>query len=206
MGRRIVFLFFLFLLPPCAAEAGVDFGASVGVNCINNDISEFDGEKAVHADNYTGFFIGPVMEAVFLPSLRMDVSALYSQRGMLLSNGVSLKNRSVSFPVSLKLVACLGDVFGLFVQSGPQVDISLGERHRTVVNPESGETSVFDLKKAVLSLNLGGGMELGCVHLSVNYNLPLSTDGVYSLHDISSQITSDAFKSSTLQFVLSLVF
>lgn len=211
----------LALLSFIPASAQFSWGIRGGVNLVNNNITSVNEESATSKDSYTGFFIGPMAELqIPVIGIGIDAALLYSQKGLELPQGESMKNNSLSVPVYLKYTFGLGNFLGVFGQAGPQFDYKLGSLSKTIETArESGDGSDFQefvLNQYTWSINIGAGIKLlSHFQAAVNYNIPLSKEGTYELSKTvqsgpSSYDTikegAEAIKSSTLQFIFTITF
>ncbi len=197
------------------ASAELNWGLRAGVNFVNNDIKAISTENVTDKDNYTGFFAGPMVNIGLPIGFSIDAAALYSQKGMTLATGDTFKEQSIAVPVMLRYELGLGKMFGIFAQAGPQANFHIGDLQKSVklkaAETISGLTGLapdqeFKLEKAVWSINLGAGVSLmQHLQLALNYNIPFTADGNYSIKGVSNQVSSN-FKSSTLQLMLTYVF
>lgn len=199
-------------------------GLRAGVNLVNNDVKAFERAEALNKDNYTGFFVGPTLQFNIPFSLGLDISALYSQKGMELPDGDNFKQQNIAVPVLLNYTLGLGDVLGVFVQAGPQINFNVGDTKQMVKSTSAEDFyQSYVLEKSTWSFNIGGGVKLmKNLQFAINYNMPLSKEGVntfsekvgdidnpFGAQDVADEYTEVArekFKSSTLQFSLTYMF
>ena len=210
----------LVLLSFIPASAQFSWGLRGGVNLVNNDITAVNKESALDKNNYTGFFVGPMAEVqIPIIGLGIDASLLYSQKGMELVEGENMKNQSLSVPVYLKYTFGLGNILGIFGQVGPQFDYKLGDLSKSIevskANGSGKDVQEFILDQYSWSINIGAGVKLiNHIQAAVNYNIPLSQEGTYNLYEDANQgnylniakTGSEAFKASTLQFIVTWTF
>lgn len=202
---RLTALFFLAVLavPVSVSADGIDVGIRVGLNSVTNNIKAVGSPSGGGSDRYTGFFAGPVLD-IHLPAFfSIDLSALYSHKGLQLPDENNFIMQAIALPVMAKFTFPLGESVGLFAQAGPQINFNIGELEKIY----GAGLRNYELNKQVWSFNIGGGIVFfRHLHATVNYNLPLSVDGSYTLKDYTDQISAENFKSSTLQFVLTYMF
>lgn len=210
----------LALLSFIPVSAQFSWGLRGGVNLVNNDITAVSKESALDKNSYTGFFVGPMAEVqIPIIGIGIDASLLYSQKGMELVEGKDMKNQSLSVPVYLKYTFGLGNALGIFAQAGPQFDYKLGDLSKTIeVAKENGtgkDVQEFILDQYSWSINIGAGVKLiNHLQAAINYNIPLSQEGTYNFYEDANEgnylniakTGSDAFKASTLQFILTWTF
>lgn len=213
--KKVFLVCSLVLLSLIPASAQFSWGIRGGLNLVNNDISTVDKESALDKDNYTGFFIGPMAELqIPVIGLGIDASILYSQKGLQIAEGDDLKNQSLSVPVYLKYTFGLGNFLGIFAQAGPQFDYKIGDLSSGEL--QSGkDVKEFVLNQYTWSANIGAGVKLfNRLQAAINYNLPLTEEGTYNLYEnattghlgTATDQANDAFKASTLQFIVTWTF
>lgn len=210
----------LVLLSFIPASAQFCWGIRGGVNLVNNDITAVNEKSALDKNSYTGFFVGPMAEVqIPIIGLGLDASLLYSQKGMDLAEGEDMMNQALSVPVYLKYTFGLGNALGIFAQAGPQFDYKLGDLSKSIeVSKNNGsgkDVKEFILNEYSWSINLGAGVKLiNHIQAAINYNIPLSQEGTYNLYEDANEgnylniakTGSEAFKASTLQFILTWTF
>ena len=218
------------------ASAQFSWGIRAGVNAVNNDITAIDKETVVSKDSYTGFFAGPMMEfQIPIIGAGVDAAILYSQKGMEIAEQETIKEQAIAIPVSLKYTLGLGNFLGAFVQAGPQLNYNLGELTTLYQedikgdNLQSGFADVkeFAMNRMVWSMNLGVGVKLfNHLQAAVNYNIPLTPSGAYTLYENvetgandnasildrieaagkAKDTAEEAYKSRVLQFSVTYTF
>lgn len=183
--------------------SAVDWGIKGGFNFVDNNLNNISMTSVTQKDSYTGFFIGPMVQFQLPLGFGIDVSAMYSQKGVSVTEGENVKENAIAIPLLARYQFNLGRVIGIFAQAGPQVNFNLGDLTTAVKDHENAS---FVLNRSVWNFDLGVGVELfSHLQVALNYNLPLSDDG--SLNTVLSDVTKkDTFKSSTLQLVLSYKF
>ena len=226
----------LALLMTIPASAQLSWGIRAGVNAVNNDITAIDKETVVSKDSYTGFFAGPMMEfQIPIIGAGVDAAILYSQKGMEIAEKETIKEQAIAIPESLKYTLGLGNFLGAFVQAGPQLNYNLGELTTLYQedikgdNLQSGFADVkeFAMNRMVWSMNLGVGVKLfNHLQAAVNYNMPLTPSGAYTLYENvetgandnasildrieaagkAKDTAEEAYKSRVLQFSVTYTF
>jgi hypothetical protein len=226
----------LALLMTIPASAQFSWGIRAGVNAVNNDITAIDKETVVSKDSYTGFFAGPMMEfQIPIIGAGVDAAILYSQKGMEIAEKETIKEQAIAIPVSLKYTLGLGNFLGAFIQAGPQLNYNLGELTTLYQedikgdNLQSGFADVkeFAMNRMVWSMNLGVGVKLfNHLQAAVNYNIPLTPSGAYTLYENvetgandnasildrieaagkAKDTAEEAYKSRVLQFSVTYTF
>lgn len=226
----------LALLMTIPASAQFSWGIRAGVNAVNNDITAIDKEAVVSKDSYTGFFAGPMMEfQIPIIGAGVDAAILYSQKGMEIAEKETIKEQAIAIPVSLKYTLGLGNFLGAFVQAGPQLNYNLGELttlYQEDIKGDNLQSSFADVKefamnRMVWSMNLGVGVKLfNHLQAAVNYNIPLTPSGAYTLYENietgandnasildrieaagkAKDTAEEAYKSRVLQFSVTYTF
>ncbi len=201
----------LALLSFIPASAQFSWGLRGGLNLVNNDITAVTKESASSKDSYTGFFFGPMAEVqVPIIGIGVDVAALYSQKGVELPDTSTMKNQSLSIPLSLKYSLGLGNFAAVYFAAGPQFDFRIGDLN-TSFN-DGNEVKDFALEKSSWSINVGAGVKLiNHIQAGINYNIPVSKEGAVKVieNPTPGAVVDNEpvdFKSSTLQFSLTWTF
>lgn len=227
MKKNLIILFVaLSVFMP--SQAQFRFGLRGGVNSVDNDITAVSLETVTSTDSYTGYFVGPSIELDLL-GLGINVAALYSQKGMKLANEETFKKNNLDIPVSVKLF--FGDS-GIqpFLQGGLQFSFLMGDVEKKYIDVMTGndklyQVSSFSFDNSNWSMNIGAGLKLfDHLNLTVNYNMPVTKEGVYSFYDELEETQAmnvlekanaydsikergnSKFKSSTMQFSVEFIF
>ena len=210
----------LALLSFIPASAQFSWGIRGGLNVAFNNLGDLNETNIKSKDSYTGFFIGPMAEIqIPIIGLGVDAALLYSQKGLELTNGDNIKDQLLSVPVYLKYTFGLGNMLGIFGQVGPQFDYNIGKLNEEfeVAKSEGNGTNVqeFILNQYSWSINVGAGVKLiNHIQAAINYNSPLTEEGTHNLYKDATEANykdlvesgSEAFKASTLQFILTWTF
>ena len=139
----------------------------------------------------------------------VDVAALYSQKGVELPD-TTMKNQSISIPLSLKYSLGLGNFAAVYFAAGPQFDFKIGDLNTSF--KDGNEVKDFALEKSSWSINVGAGVKLiNHIQAGVNYNIPVSKEGAVKVIESPTPgavVDNEPvdFKSSTLQFSLTWTF
>ena len=165
----------------------------------------------------------------------VDAAILYSQKGMEIAEKETIKEQAIAIPVSLKYTLGLGNFLGAFVQAGPQLNYNLGELttlYQEDIKGDNLQSSFADVKefamnRMVWSMNLGVGVKLfNHLQAAVNYNIPLTPSGAYTLYENvetgandnasildrieaagkAKDTAEEAYKSRVLQFSVTYTF
>ncbi|GBU08212.1 hypothetical protein AwDysgo_15430 [Bacteroidales bacterium] len=184
MTPRLLFI----LLGACflsssVAIAQAKFGVKFGASFTSSSLSD----SSLDTEGVAGFHVGPTMDLVFASPIGMELSALYSKKGVnIIENESSVKiNTSyIDVPANLKLkMGILGLRF--FAHAGPCISFKISSDKSLKGNFNNVQDQIKD-KRFALSANVGGGMELfSSLQLAINYGIGLSDD--YSSQGISSK-------------------
>ncbi len=212
--KRTLIICSLALLSFIPASAQFSWGIRGGLNLVNNDITAVNEKSATNKDSYTGFFVGPMAEIqIPIIGIGIDVAALYSQKGLQVTDEETMKNQSIAIPVSLKYSLGLGNFAAVYFAAGPQFDYKIGDLDNKF--QDGDDVKEFALEQSTWSINIGAGVKLiNHIQAGINYNIPVSKEGAYKLYenqDVKSAADAangagDAIKASTLQFSLAWTF
>lgn len=169
------------------AQAQLKWGLKGGVNLSKASFSKSD----LKADNFTGFFIGPMAEFnIPIIGLGVDASLLFSQRGTkatYFNEETEVKQNGLDIPVNLKYTIGLGSMFGIYLAAGPDFYFDFEK------------TSKVDKKKAEVGINVGAGVKLlNHLQLGANYNIPLG--------DTADFGDGASYKTKTWQVSVAYIF
>ncbi len=196
-----------------SAQAQFSWGIKGGLNLQKVDFS--DAPANLKADNFTGFFVGPMAEfTIPIIGLGVDGSLLYSQTGMSFTDmegdDETLKSHSIDIPVNLKYSIGLGKLASVFVAAGPQFTFALSQDEFNIKD-EIEKYSSKPFKKSQLSLNLGAGVKLlSHLQAGVTYNIPLGDTADFDGFDATDApgAAFDAFtaKNKTWKIHVAYIF
>lgn len=180
------------------AQAQIKFGVKGGLNLAKADFNKSD----LKADNFTGFFIGPMVDFTLpIIGLGIDGALLYSQQGVSFTKGAvdeTIKQNGLDVPINLKYSIGLGSLASVYLAAGPGFFFNF-----------SGDNKVenlgdFKMKNSQVSINLGAGLKLlNHLQIGVNYKMPLGDSAeIDSLGDL---VTSE-YKTKIWQVSLAYMF
>lgn len=177
-----------------SAQAQFGWGIKGGLNLSKVDFSS--GAENLKADNFTGFFIGPMAEfTIPIIGLGVDGALLYSQSGMSFTdNGVdeTLKSHNIEIPINLKYSIGLGSLASVYAAAGPQFAFALSQ-DEWKADLKNYTSKPF--KKSQLSLNLGLGVKLlSHLQAGVTYNIPLGDTADFDGFD-ATDVPGAAFEA-----------
>ena len=188
----------LFLLP-ADADAQARLGLKGGI-----DISEmsFSGD-AFKKSNRNGYFIGPIVKFPLF-GLGFDIAALYTWRnaelkGVLTENENSeaqegkykFSDKQITVPIHVRYGIDFGEG-SIFAFAGPQFGFNLDDEEKSLKD----NVAAWRSRDSNLSFDLGGGIALGRVEVTFNYNMPLGKAGEVRLKDATDQVlTKGTYKT-----------
>jgi len=155
------------------AQAQIKLGIKGGLN-LASSLSDTWENKA-HAESYTGFHIGPMLDIrIPIVGLGVDGALMYSQKGYKMQNS-TIKQSGIEVPLNLKYSIGLGDFLGVYFAAGPSFFFNMADDKILDIGNTDG---VLKLKKSEVSINLGAGVKLiNHIQLGVNYNIPVTDSG-----------------------------
>lgn len=161
MKKSISILIAVFALAVAMpSQAQVKFGVKGGLNLAKADFNKSDFKT----DNFTGFFIGPMIDVrIPIVGIGVDGALLYSQRGVKIENKTE-KDNGIEIPINLKYSVGLGDMVAVYFAAGPSFFYSFKD-----------DFDSYKVKSSQLGINLGAGLKL-LNHLQVgaNYHIPVT--------------------------------
>ena len=195
------------------AKAQIKFGVKGGLNLASASLSDAWDAKG-NADNYTGFFIGPMVDITIpIIGLGVDGAFMYSQKGTKISfddlGSTTFKQQGIEIPVNLKYSIGLGSSASIYFAAGPSFYFNMKSDDDFTFDSVAGS---LDYDKSEVSLNLGAGVKLlRHLQLGVNYNMGL-TDSAKAKIDSSKSsdmwdaINGESYKSKIWQVSVAYLF
>lgn len=210
MKKSISILIVLFALAVAVpSQAQIKFGVKGGLN-LANSLSDAWAD-AGNTDNYTGFFIGPMVDiTVPIIGLGVDGALMYSQKGNKL-DGETLRQQGLEIPINLKYSIGLGSLASFYLAAGPSFFFNFRSSDDLVLDG-AGEGSKLSYKNAELALNLGAGVKLlRHLQVGVNYNMPFTDSAKAQISDNASgeiwnAIRGKSFKTKVWQVSVAYIF
>lgn len=206
-----IFSLFIVILALAAvalpAQAQIKLGVKGGLN-LASSLSDAWNDKT-NTDNYTGFFIGPMVD-VTIPIIGLGVEGalMYSQKGNKIE-GQTLKQQGLEIPVNLKYSIGLGSLASIYLAAGPSFFFNMKSDDRFSWKDAEG---AIRYKNSELALNFGAGVKLlKHLQVGVNYNMPL-TDSAKAKVDqedvtgIWGAINGKAYKTKVWQVSVAYIF
>lgn len=194
----LVLCFFVALGAGAQARFGVKGGLDLTEMRFSHDV--------FNAENRTGWFIGPTLQFTLpIVGIGMDISALYNQRTTQIDdlyvdagNGElvkakDLKTRQIVVPLNARYTIGLSSVFNVFAFAGPQLAFRLGDEDRPLSSNDGEDALVWRMKESNFSVNLGAGITLDHLQVSVNYNVGVGKAGEVTFRDATHAL-GDAVK------------
>lgn len=193
------------------AKAQIKFGVKGGLNLASASLSDAWDAKG-NADNYTGFFIGPMVDITIpIIGLGVDGALMYSQKGTKISfdglGSTTFKQQGIEIPVNLKYSIGLGSLASIYFAAGPSFYFNMKSDDDFTFNSVAGS---LDYDKSEVSLNLGAGVKLlRHLQLGVNYNMGLTDSAKAKIDSPSSAwdaINGESYKSKIWQVSVAYLF
>ena len=195
------------------AKAQIKFGVKGGLNLASASLSDAWDAKG-NADNYTGFFIGPMVDITIpIIGLGVDGALMYSQKGAKISfddlGSTTFKQQGIEIPVNLKYSIGLGSSASIYFAAGPSFYFNMNSDDDLTFDSETGS---LDYDKSEVSLNLGVGVKLlKHLQLGVNYNMGLTDSAKAKIDssnssDIWNVINGESYKSKMWQVSVAYLF
>lgn len=195
------------------AKAQIKFGVKGGLNLASASLSDAWDAKG-NADNYTGFFIGPMVDITMpIIGLGVDGALMYSQKGTKISfddlGSTTFKQQGIEIPVNLKYSIGLGSLASIYFAAGPSFYFNMKSDDDFTFNSVAGS---LDYDKSEVSLNLGAGVKLlRHLQLGVNYNMGLTDSAKAKIDssnssDIWDAINGESYKSKMWQVSVAYLF
>ena len=196
------------------AKAQIKFGVKGGLNLASASLSDAWDAKG-NADNYTGFFIGPMVDITIpIIGLGVDGALMYSQKGAKISfdddlGSTTFKQQGIEIPVNLKYSIGLGSSASIYFAAGPSFYFNMKSDDDLTFDTMKGS---LDYDKSEVSLNLGAGVKLlRHLQLGVNYNMGLTDSAKAKIDssnssDIWDAINGESYKSKIWQVSVAYLF
>lgn len=196
------------------AKAQIKFGVKGGLNLASASLSDAWDAKG-NADNYTGFFIGPMVDITIpIIGLGVDGALMYSQKGAKISfdddlGSTTFKQQGIEIPVNLKYSIGLGSSASIYFAAGPSFFFNMNSDDDLTFDSETGS---LDYDKSEVSLNLGAGVKLlNHLQLGVNYNMGLTDSAKAKIDrpndsDMWNAINGESYKSKIWQVSVAYLF
>ncbi|MCD8031069.1 MAG: porin family protein [Bacteroides sp.] len=170
------------------------WGVKGGVNMSKPSFSK----NEYKSENFTGFYIGPMVETTIpVIGLGVDGALLFSQRGIKIDEDgatETVKQNGVDIPMNLKYTFGLGSLAGIYLAAGP--DFYFDFSGNKTVDEEK-----VDKKGAQVGINVGAGLKLlNHFQLGFNYNIPLSDTGKFE------GSRTNSYKTKTWQVGVAYLF
>lgn len=194
------------------AQAQIKLGVKGGLNLASASLSDAWKEKG-NADNYTGFFIGPMVDVTIpIIGIGIDGALMYSQKGTKfsyedgsVSKSKTFEQQGIEVPINLKYSVGLGSLASLYFAAGPSFYFNMKSDDKLTLS--SGEAAI-DYEKSEVALNLGVGVKLiNHLQLGVNYNMGLTDSAKASVDGGAwGSLSSGSFKSKVWQVSVAYLF
>lgn len=196
MKKTFVFLL-LSVFVVTASQAQVRFGVKGGLNL--SGVSVDDGN--VLDKNVTGFHIGPSLEALINNTFGLDVSLLYSQKGIKFKDGKNTNTSKTGYaeiPVNLKYLFTVSDNIKPYALAGPYINFKISGDDNIGTSYDN-VSEQWKAKSFGAGLNFGAGVQFfNFLQLGVNYGFSMTdnykqSDGSYSAKDKTWSLAAAVF-------------
>ena len=202
-----VFMVVVALAMVMPAQAQIKFGVKGGLNLASSLSSTW--EDRANADNYTGFFIGPMVDVTIpVVGLGVDGALMYSQKGNKLG-GETFKQQGLEIPINLKYSFGLGSLASIYFAAGPSFFFNFKSDDDLTLDVKGK----LNYKNSELALNLGAGVKLfKHLQVGINYNMPFTDsakaniDGGNTLNESWNAIKGKSFKTKVWQVSAAYIF
>lgn len=189
------------------AQAQIKLGVKGGLNLANSLSSTW---KEANADNYTGFFIGPMVDVTIpIVGLGLDGALMYSQKGNKLE-GETFKQQGLEIPINLKYNIGLGSLASIYLAAGPSFFFNFKSDDDLTLSEMKGK---LNYKNSEVALNLGAGLKLlKHLQIGVNYNMPFTDSAKADISDGNiggttwEAIKGKSFKTKAWQVSVAYIF
>lgn len=171
MKKAIFLTIFLSLSLTALQAQTIKIGAKAGLSSTGvssdklNDFIE---------DNTVGFYAGPTVEVRLNEKLGLDLSALYSQKGIKFKGEETRRTNYIEIPLEAKYFISLNDNLKVFGGAGPYINfrISGDKTFEAITDEVKGQ---WEAKNFGAGLNFKGGFEISSLlQIGTNYGLGLT--------------------------------
>jgi len=178
------------------AQAQIKLGVKGGLNLAKADFDKSD----LKTSNFTGFFIGPMVDInIPIVGLGVDGALMFSQRGAKVE-GETEKVNGIEVPINLKYSIGLGSLASVYLAAGPDFFFSFKDD----IEAEGGK---WDIKRSQLGINLGAGVKLvNHLQVGVNYQLPIGKTAEFAFDSNTAGNIKDSFKTKMWQVSVAYIF
>jgi hypothetical protein len=184
----------MLLMVAIPSQAQIKFGIKAGINLAKADFSNLS--QNVKAENFTGYFLGPMMEVtVPVVGLALDGALLYSHSGMKFEDprhgfrNETMNRNTIEIPVNLKYKFGFSSMIGAYLALGPQWGFNLS------TDDFLDDDGSLTFKKSTLSMNIGAGLNfLSHFQVGLNYNIPLGKTAEF---ESATEVATALFKGSS---------
>lgn len=177
-AMKKILLFFAVFTAFTAQAQTLNLGVKGGVDLNRLTFSS----SALNVNNRTGYFIGPTLKLTFGSGLGFDLSGLLGRKEtevLPVTEGYEptvIKQTRFSVPLNVRYSIALGRVGDVFVFAGPQIAYNIGKSIHSFDDARQ-EVSQWRLRDSFCSVNVGGGLTLGHLQLTANYQVGVGRTG-----------------------------
>jgi len=175
----------LFLTMSSLAQ-DIQIGAKGGLDLTSMEFSS--SSDILDESNRAGFFIGPTMRiGTPVMGLSVDVSALYDQRNIKVGTR-TLTQECLVVPAHARLGVDVGDLLGIFICAGPQLNYNLGKSSFQWEDVDKYRKH-FTFQETTLSVNFGLGAKIGGnLEAGIYYNVPLGKTADFTWDTLATEL------------------
>lgn len=168
MKKKNVIFIIVMLLLTVNAKAQFRIGGKTGVSSVA--VTETKMNDYLD-DNVIGFYVGPTVEYLFNGKLGLDVSILYSEKGLKLKDEKTHRFGYIEIPVNVKYVYPLNDKIKVYGSGGPYISFKIaGSEDFAVMNDDL--KGIWAANRLDMGLNFCGGVEVfNFLQLGISYGL-----------------------------------
>ena len=179
------------------AQAQIKLGVKGGLNLAKADFDKSD----LKTSNFTGFFIGPMVDInIPIVGLGVDGALMFSQKGVKVDDETEKMN-GIEVPINLKYSIGLGSLASVYLAAGPSFFFSFKD------DIDYGVDGKWDIKRSQLGINLGAGVKLvNHLQVGVNYQLPVGKTAEFAFDSNTAGNVKDSFKTKMWQVSVAYIF
>lgn len=170
-------------LQPLSAQ--MKFGIKAGLNLSSNSLSNVtDPSQKLQKESYNGFLVGPTVEAMFpFIGWGLDLSLLYSQKGIAFQDFGNASISYIDVPLNLKYKLGIPKLIGIYATAGPYISYAFADKIT------GDKLKALDINKFDLGANIGLGVELlNKLQVGATYSVGFMKNEVQSL-DAATKIS-----------------
>lgn len=183
--KKIIFMIVALSLLSLTSHAQIRIGATAGINTTGVSSDKLED---LLDDNTVGFYVGPTVEFLINGKLGLELSALYSQKGIKFKDSDTHRIGYIEVPLNIKYLLPLSNSVKVFAAAGPYINFKIsGDKSFDVITGAIEDQ--WKAKSFGAGLNFKGGFEiLKFIQIGTNYGIGLTdnykaSDGDYSVKE-----------------------